>query len=293
VLQRRLKIAEWIRRHGQMRVDELSAALAVSAVTIRGDLNYLEEQGLLVRSFGKAIAAKGTQPRERAPIAPLAKSQALPMLRLASRVIEADHTLLIGHGELAAQIIPLLAEIPGLTVVLASLDAVPLAQVLLDGRVHVLGGEIGADAASLEGSLALRSLEFMPLTHFIMQAEMLSSDGNLLLRSKPAERFCAAASRRAARRIALVERAALSLERRPSEIPLALITDAIFPTPPSASAREVLAAGDFRLAGGEPGSAAHFSRFNPRPESAPESAPASAPDGSPESSRHSSHGDGS
>ena len=266
VLQRRLKIAEWIRRHGQMRVDELSEALAVSAVTIRADLNYLEEQGLLVRSFGKAIAAKGTQQRERPPMAPLAKSQALPMLRLASSVIEADQTVLVGHGELPAQIIPLLAEIPGLSVVLASLDAIPLARMLLDGRVHVLGGEIGADAASLEGSLALRGLEFIPVTHFVMQAEMLSSDGNLLLRSKPAERFCTAASRRAARRIALVERTTLSLERRPSEIPLSLLTDAIFPTPPSASAREVLAGGGFRLAGGEPGAAAHFSRFQPEPQ---------------------------
>ncbi|HWA81093.1 MAG TPA: DeoR family transcriptional regulator [Acetobacteraceae bacterium] len=268
VLQRRLKIAEWIRRHGQMRVDELSEALAVSAVTIRADLNYLEEQGLIVRSFGKAIAAKGVHARERAPTAPLAKAQAMPMLRLASRVVEADQTLLVGHGELPAQIIPLLAEIPGLTVVLASLDAIPLARLLLDGRVHVLGGEIGADASSLEGSLALRSLELIPLTHFILQAEMLSSDGNLLLRSKPAERFCTAASRRAARRIALIERASLSLEKRPSEIPLSLLTDVIFPTPPSASAREVLAAAGFHLAGEEEGAAAHFSCFHTQPEPA-------------------------
>jgi DeoR/GlpR family transcriptional regulator of sugar metabolism len=269
VLQRRLKIAEWIRRHGQMRVDELSEALSVSTVTIRADLNYLEEQGLIVRSFGKAIATKGTHRREHSPTAPLTKSLALPMLRLASRVIEADHTLLIGHGELPVQVIPLLAEVQGLSVVLASLDAIPLARTLLDGRVHLLGGEIGTDAASLEGSQSLRSLEFYPITHFIMQAEMLTNDGTLLLASKPAERFCTAACRRAERRIVLLERSSLSLEKRPSEIPLGVVTDAIFPALPSGRSHDVMAAAGFRLAGGEPGSATHFSRFRSDPGAAP------------------------
>jgi len=265
VLQRRLKIADWIRQHGQMRVDELSEALAVSTVTIRTDLNYLEEQGLLVRSFGKAIAARTPYARERPAGEALNKSLALPMLRLASRIIEADQTLLLGHGDLPLQIIPLLAEIQGLSVVLAGLDAVPLARRLLDARLHLLGGELGADASSLEGSQALRSLEFYPITHFLMQAEMLNGDAGLLLASKVAERFCIAACERAARRIVLIEQPALSLERRLSELPLALLTDAIFPTQPSARLRDLLAAAGFVLLAAEPGSAEHFSRLRPHP----------------------------
>ena len=264
VLQRRLKIADWIRQHGQMRVDELSEALAVSAVTIRGDLNYLEEQGLLVRSFGKAIATRTVHARERPAAVPLAKSLVLPMLRLSVQLIEADHILLIGHGDLPVQIIPLLAEIQGLTLVLASLDAVPLARHLLDGRVHVLGGELGADAVSLEGAPALRSLELFPITHFLMQAEMLGNDGGLLLASRQAQRFCATACRHAARRIVLLERASLSLEKRPSELSLDLVTDVLFPTPPSARAGDVLAAAGLVPVAAEPGAAAHFSRPHPR-----------------------------
>ncbi|MDE2582776.1 MAG: DeoR/GlpR transcriptional regulator [Rhodospirillales bacterium] len=277
VLQRRLKIADWIRQQGQMRVDELSAALAVSAVTIRGDLNYLEEQGLLVRSFGKAIAARAPHPRERPPSAPLAKSLALPMLRLAAQVIEADHTLLVGHGDLPVQIIPLLAEIHGLTLVLASLDAVPLARHLLDGRIHVLGGELGADAVSLEGAPALRSLELFPITHVLMQAEMLGNDGGLLLASRQAQRFCAAACRHAGRRIVLLERASLSLEKRPSELSLDLVTDVLFPTPPSARASDVLAGAGLGPVAVEPGAAAHFSRPHPRAEAGNGASPGAPP----------------
>ena len=127
--------------------------------------------------------------------------------------------------------------------------------------MHVLGGEIGPDAASLEGTAALRSLELYPITHFLMQAEMLSSDGTLLLASKEAERFCAAACRRAERGIVLLTRASLSLEKRPSAIPLALATDAIFPMPPSEHSREALLAAGFRPAGEEQGAASLFSRF--------------------------------
>lgn len=264
VLQRRLKIADWIRQHGQMRVDELSEALSVSAVTIRGDLNYLEEQGLLVRSFGKAIAAHPSHPRDRRLASPLAKSMVLPMLRLAARMVEPDHALLVGHGDMPGQIIPLLAEIPSLTVILTSLDAVPLARRLLDGRVHVLGGELGSDAVSLEGAAALRSLDLFPITDFLMQAEMLGNDGGLLLASRQAQRFCAAAAHRAGRSVVLLERAALSLEKRPSELSLDLVTDVVLPAPPSARAGEVLAAAGLAPVVAEPGAAAHFSRMKLR-----------------------------
>lgn len=259
MLERRLKIADWIRQHGQMRVDELSAALAVSTVTIRSDLNYLEEQGLLLRSFGKAVAAKAPYPRTRRPGEPLCKALALPMLRLAQRMIEADHTLLIGYGELPLQIIPLLAEIQGLTLILAVVDALPLVRSLLDARLCLLGGEIGADGSSLEGTLAERSLEHYPITHFLMQAETLSSEAGLLLSSKLQQRFSTAACRRASRRIVLVERPVLSLERRLSEIPLSFVTDTIFPSPPTARARDVLAGAGFVPVVDEPGTAAHFS----------------------------------
>ncbi len=263
VLQRRLKIADWIRQHGQMRVDELSEALAVSAVTIRGDLNYLEEQGLLVRSFGKAVAARPLRPRERLPARSLAKPLVLPMLRLAAALIEPDQTLLVGPGEMPAQILPLLAEVRDLAVVLTTLDAVPLARRLLDGRVLLLAGELGLDGASLQGSATLRSLDLFPFSYFLMQAETLDSDGGLLLPSREAQRFAAAAAHRARRSIGLLERATQSLEKRPGELPLAALTDVILPSPPNARAGAVLAQAGFAALVQEAGAAAHYSRLKP------------------------------
>lgn len=261
VLQRRLKIADWIRQHGQMRVDELSAALLVSEVTIRGDLTYLEEQGLIVRSFGKAIAAKSTTPRDRPVSAPLTKALLLPMLRRAQALIEPDQTVLIGPGALATQVIPWLADIPGVAVLLTNVDAIPLARTCLDARIYLLGGEIGTEDGMLEGSNAFRTLDHYPLGWAVLDADALSADASLLLSSKTAERVCAAAINRAARSVILIGNPALSLERRTAQLPLTSVSDVILPAPPSNRARDILIAAGFRPTEVDAGGVAHFSSY--------------------------------
>jgi DeoR family transcriptional regulator of aga operon len=53
-LKRRLQIVDLVRKDDVVRVEDLSAKLGVSSVTIRTDLNYLEQQGYVIRAFGKA-----------------------------------------------------------------------------------------------------------------------------------------------------------------------------------------------------------------------------------------------
>ncbi|MGC9268569.1 DeoR family transcriptional regulator [Acidiphilium sp.] len=270
VLQRRLKIADWIRQHGQMRVDELSAALMVSEVTIRSDLTYLEDQGLIVRSFGKAIAAKSITKRDRPAGAALTKAMIVPMLRRAQSLIAPDQTVLIGPGALAPQIIPWLADIQGIAVVLTNVEAIPLARTCLDARIYCLGGEIDTDGSTFNGSNALRSLEHYPLAWAVLDADAISADAAFLLASKPIERLTEASVRRAGRSVMLVGNPALSLERRPAQIPLPAVTDIILPGPPSNRARDILITAGFRPIDADAGSEAHFSnhpRTTPHPTS--------------------------
>lgn len=58
---RRKKIADILNRKAQVRVDELAEMMGCSVITIRRDLQYLEEQKQLTRVYGGAlkIAAKG------------------------------------------------------------------------------------------------------------------------------------------------------------------------------------------------------------------------------------------
>ncbi|MFC1959596.1 DeoR/GlpR family DNA-binding transcription regulator [Chloroflexota bacterium] len=53
--ERRRAILEQLKRQGRVAVNELSARLHVSTVTIRQDLRALEEEGLLERTYGGAV----------------------------------------------------------------------------------------------------------------------------------------------------------------------------------------------------------------------------------------------
>ena len=61
--KRRKDILAKLVENPEIRVDELAAMFNVSLVTVRRDLNYLEEKNLLVRSYGGAtptdMATKG------------------------------------------------------------------------------------------------------------------------------------------------------------------------------------------------------------------------------------------
>ncbi len=59
-VERQLKIAELIDRNKGIRTSELSSMFDVSEMTILRDLSFLEQQGVLKRVYGGAIAAKNS-----------------------------------------------------------------------------------------------------------------------------------------------------------------------------------------------------------------------------------------
>lgn len=53
--QRRLQISELVRQHGSVQVASLAHRFGVSAQTVRKDLRYLAERGVMARAYGGAI----------------------------------------------------------------------------------------------------------------------------------------------------------------------------------------------------------------------------------------------
>jgi len=202
VLQRRLKIADWIRRNGVTRVDALCGALGVSAVTIRSDLAYLEVQGLIVRSSGKAHPTAASMPSAAAS-AGLTRAEARPMLGLAASLLGDETSILLGPGSLTSQLAGHLPARLELGVVVTSLDALSMARQCLDGPVYLLGGQLCADGVSFDGPQAVHALAFHRIETFFVQGEAIAA-GAVLLAPGSSEAFCQAASRRSVRTIILV-----------------------------------------------------------------------------------------
>ena len=56
--QRRLQISELVREHGSVQVTSLAKRFGVSMQTVRKDLRFLSDRGVMARAYGGAIDSK-------------------------------------------------------------------------------------------------------------------------------------------------------------------------------------------------------------------------------------------
>ncbi|WP_049847871.1 DeoR/GlpR family DNA-binding transcription regulator [Trabulsiella odontotermitis] len=181
LLKRRLKIAEIVSVQGEIKVDELSAQLGVSGVTIRGDLSYLEQQGYLKRSFGGAIATPALQTDyEPAPLVvmpPLA--QQMELARHSMRLIRDRDTLFLGHGALCRRLIPLLNGLKKIRLITNDPESALLANQYIEGDIILAGSEMLRPDGILAGKSLEQALQHHTITHSIMEVNSIDADGTL------------------------------------------------------------------------------------------------------------------
>jgi DeoR family fructose operon transcriptional repressor len=158
--ERQQAILEQLRQQGKVTVEELTVALRVSSPTIRTDLTRLEEQGLLRRTHGGAIAIGNTlyEP-SYAERAVLHQGDKRAIARAAVALVHEGETLLLDAGTTCQEIAQCLKEFRRLTVVTNSLMS---AQTLMENdqiETILIGGVIQARRRAALGPLAVRFLE--------------------------------------------------------------------------------------------------------------------------------------
>lgn len=205
-LHRRLQIVEFVRKRGEVSVDELSQAFDVSSVTIRSDLSYLEAQRYLVRSFGKArylaqqpAASAGSARGAATALDGERKSIDMAIARAAADFIDDHASLFIGAGVVTHKVLPLLADRSNLALTLHDLAMVATAQRFVNCELRLTGGALEGDSTILTGPDAERSVAARPLDIALIEASGIDREGNLV---------CADA------RLAPVFRAALKASKR-------------------------------------------------------------------------------
>ena len=229
-----------------MRVDALSETLGVSAVTIRADLAYLEEQGLVVRSSGTARPALANTGAAATGMSELSQSDARAVLRLAASLVLDEATILLGPGLLPTQLVASLPPEPGL--ILMSLDAAALARRFTDGPVWLLGGQLGPDGNAIEGPQAVSALSLHTIGMFFFQADALVGD-RLLLPPGASEPIHRAAVRQASHTVALIDGGHRAHAAGPAGLPAASVGHVILSAEPSARTARALADGGFQRMG--------------------------------------------
>ncbi|WP_407704086.1 DeoR/GlpR family DNA-binding transcription regulator [Zophobihabitans entericus] len=185
LLKRRLDIADIVREKGEVKVDELSELLNVSGVTIRQDLNYLEQQGYLKRSFGGAIYVApehGIHTKvSNTQLTNSVENNDIELVLACLDLINDDDTLFLGHGNLLRKLIPYLYNKKNLTIIVNDISHVVLAKEFTQAEVLVIGGMISEHNVIIYNKELDSVLKNHPVSLFITEVNAISPENELII----------------------------------------------------------------------------------------------------------------
>ena len=185
--QRQERILEAVRRDGAVRVAALTAALGVSDMTVRRDLDVLARAGLVEKVHGGATAPRASSAEE-----PGFEANSLQR-RAEKAAVAAAAVSLVGPGSAVGlsagtttwALAHLLREVPGLTVVTNSIQ---VAQVLHAGPAEqtvVLTGGVRTPSDALVGPVAVSALRQLHLDVVFMGVHGLDARRGLTTPNMP------------------------------------------------------------------------------------------------------------
>jgi len=156
-LNRRKGMANRIIQDGKATVKELSEIFGVSTETIRKDLAYLQQKGLLIKGHGEALLSG---PYSEQPISVKINektAQKKQIAKAALSYIPEKCRLFIDPGSTALELARLLWQKEELTIFTTSIAA---ASILLPSHheIFLLGGKVQRSSESMIGSFAVDQL---------------------------------------------------------------------------------------------------------------------------------------
>ncbi len=155
--QRRLEIIEMLNQDESLDVNELAQKLNVSAVTIRKDLDMLEEKGLLRRQHGYAVRVSPDDIGYRMTFDYEVKKR---IAAKACEMVESGEAVMIESGStcamLAAEIVTNKRDV---TVITNSAFIAAHVRTIPGARIVLLGGSYDPDAQAMSGPLVRKCAE--------------------------------------------------------------------------------------------------------------------------------------
>ncbi len=177
--ERRRKILELLNSSGRVLVNDLSERFRVSAVTIRGDLEFLAAQGSLVRSHGGAVSCVDSVPdyplklKER-----LHKPEKQRIGAAAARLIESNQTVILDSGTTTAEVARSIraSDLGALTVITHALNIAGLLAEMQNVNLVMLGGVLRHVSYSFVGPQTEQMLKELHAHHVFLGVDGFDID---------------------------------------------------------------------------------------------------------------------
>lgn len=159
-LSRRAKISEIINKNGQVKINELVNVFNVSEVTIRNDLDQLEEKGLLIRTRGGGIKIQRVgidyKLNEKSKLHSKEKQS---IGKKAAELVQDSDTIIIDSGTTTLEVARNLCSFNNLTIITNALNIASQFIGNENIKVLMLGGILRHTSLSLIGSVAENSIK--------------------------------------------------------------------------------------------------------------------------------------
>lgn len=171
-VERRQRILEMLAASASVRVSEICRACDVSAVTARGDLDYLEGEGLLRRTHGGAVAISDYVSARQSETDRRAQRAKQAIGRRAAELVGAGETILVGSGSTVLEFVKALRDKPSLTIIGNDVDVLAYAaQHLPDATVVATGGQFDRARRHFFGPFLAASLADVILDKVFLSAD--------------------------------------------------------------------------------------------------------------------------
>lgn len=159
-VERRSDILALLQQTGSERVEELARRFKVSNVTIRKDLNELEERGYITRSHGFAVLSSRLVvelPNTTKETRCLALKQKIG--KLAAKLLSPDERVIIDSGTTTKEIVTHIGDL-SLTVLTNGLDTAMALLNCPNVELRMTGGVLRKGAMSFSGVMADNNLRY-------------------------------------------------------------------------------------------------------------------------------------
>ena len=173
--QRRQKILNLIQEDGHAKVQKLSKIFDVSEVTIRQDLEFLEQMGYIQREYGGAFLKDvGDFAKTGKVFNQSHMEEKMQIARKAASLVNEGDDIILDSGSTTTELAKLLVGFRNLTVITNALN---IAYILGENpgiNLIVTGGEFKAPTLSLTGDKAAESIKGLHVSKLFLATAGIS-----------------------------------------------------------------------------------------------------------------------
>lgn len=148
------KIKEIVSKDGEVNVQSLIEILGVSGVTVRSDLEELEQQGFVLRTHGGAVLNETSDFLFYSP----QENEKKEIARIASHLVENNEWIFLGPGTTCFYIAEQLMHRPSLNIITNNMRIASLSHES-SANVYFAGGITDRNSLFTYGEMLTRSLE--------------------------------------------------------------------------------------------------------------------------------------